>query len=345
MSSQESKKEGWKILIADDIQENLDLLEAYLITVSDYELIFAKDGVEALEQAKSNDPDLILLDVMMPGMTGVQVCAHLRRLPEFQFTPILMVTSLSEVEDRVSAIEAGATDFLSKPVNRLELTTRIKSLLGQKSLHDDLVNSYEIIATLNRAIEARDPYTRGHSERVSKISREFATFMELPPSEVDSVEKAALLHDIGKIGISDTILNKPGKLTEDEYNSIVDHPIIGADIIESVRALRHLSPMIRHHHERYDGKGHPDGLKDNEIPLGARIISIIDTFDAIVSRRVYDRVRTYDDAIGVFQNEREQGQWDPELVDRFMEFLQLHKDQYETFDDATTNRGNISASR
>ncbi len=316
------------VLIADDIPENIDLLEAYLYPLG-CEILTASNGAEAYDTAIKSNPDIILLDVMMPQMTGIQVCEKLKALERFQFTPILMVTSLSEVEDKVSAINAGATDFLTKPVNKLELTTRVKSLLGQKSLYDDLVSSYDIIVSLALAIEARDHYTKGHSERVAGISRDFAAFLGFDYREQDRIYRAGLLHDIGKIGIADGILNKPGKLTLEEYSVIKEHPLIGARIISSIRNLSVLVPYIRSHHERWDGDGHPDGLKGSEIPVGARIISIADTYDAITSRRVYNGDRTHDDAYQIFSSERDHGQWDPELVTAFLKFITSEKNIWQ----------------
>lgn len=313
-------KQRYSILVADDISENIDLMEAYLASL-DVDLITATNGQEALELCIQHNPDLILLDVMMPGMTGIQVCEKLREREGFRFTPIVMVTSLSEVTDKVSAIESGATDFLTKPVNRIELITRVKALLSHKRLYEDLVHSYDLIIALVQAVEARDPYTKGHSERVGNICASFGSFLGLEDLQIEQVHRAGLLHDIGKIGISDSILNKPDRLTADEYITILDHPVIGANIIGNVKSLRDVVPLIRHHHERYDGKGHPDGLSGEEIPLGARIISIVDTYDAVVSRRIYSSERTERDAIGIFQAEKENGQWDPFLVGRFLDYL------------------------
>ncbi len=308
------------ILVADDIPENIELMEAHLHSI-ECTIIPATDGQDALQKALDNNPDLLLLDVMMPGLTGIQVCGQLRKVRKFRFTPIVMVTSLSDVQDKVAAIEAGATDFLTKPVNRLELITRVNTLLNQKSLYDDLASSYDIIFALVSVVEARDTYTHGHSERVGTLAAEFARFLSMDEVEVERIHKAGLLHDIGKIGISDSILNKPGRLTQEEYNIILDHPIIGAKLISNIKNLRDVSQYIRHHHERYDGYGHPDRLSGDSIPMGARIIGIADTYDAIISRRSYDAERSEDDAVMIFKEERDHGQWDPELVDRFLEFL------------------------
>lgn len=315
----------YRILVADDIPENVDLLEAYLFSLG-HEIVTARNGREALEVAVEQHPDLILLDIMMPEMTGIQVCEQLRERGEFQFTPIVMVTSLSEVADKVAAIEAGATDFLTKPVNKLELVTRVNSLLRFKSLQDDLTNSYDIIISLAMAIEAKDPYTKGHSERVANVSSGFARFLGLKSRDVDNIHKAGYLHDIGKIGISDNILNKPGKLTEEEYDTIIDHPVIGEYIVRNLKFLKDVLPYIRHHHERYDGGGHPDKLVGDAIPLGARIISIVDTFDAIISTRSYREARSLDEAIAIFESEKFLGQWDPELIEKFIGYL---RESYE----------------
>jgi len=334
-----SEQETVNILIADDLEENLLLLEAMLAPLK-HNIITASNGLEAVELTNIHHPDLLLLDVMMPKMTGIEACRLIREKEHFRFTPIVMVTSLSDVKDKIEAIEAGATDFLTKPLNKLELITRVTSLLRVKSLQDELVSSYEVIVSLALAIEAKDPYTKGHSERVANIAKDFSKFLDLSEKESELIYKAGLLHDIGKIGVSDTLLQKEGKLTKDEYLEVIEHPSMGEQICRFLRPLKGILPNIKYHHERHDGNG-PNKLSGKDIPLGARIIAIVDTYDAITSTRSYRKERTPDEAVELFSKEKNSGQWDPDLVEKFFDFIDhlpdkviVHKGKVESIADS-----------
>lgn len=286
-----------------------------------YEIQKTSDGEQALKMVEKDPPDLILLDLMMPKLSGYEVCQRLKSDPKTTFIPIIIVTALREVEDKIRAIECGSDDFLIKPFNKVELTTRIKSLLRLKELHDALDNSESVVFTLAEALEAKDIYTRGHSERVAKYSVILAKEMGLSESEVEDIHKGSLLHDIGKIGVKEEILNKADRLTQEELEHIRTHPARGYEICKNLKSFKKLLPIIRSHHERMDGKGHPDGLKGEEIPISARICSITDAFDAMTSNRPYRKGVTPLQAANIFERELGSGQWDPEIVKTFIKLI------------------------
>ncbi len=308
------------ILVVDDSEQNVQLLDAYL-TSDGYEVISALNGYEALEHVKGGRlPDLIILDIMMPGLNGYEVCRELKSAHDTQRIPVMMLTALQDMEDKVKGFEAGADEFLSKPVEKMELLIRVKALLRTKHLNEDLESARDVIYTLALAIEANDPYTRGHSERVADYAGRLAQRMGLSENEADVIRNAGILHDVGKIGISETILQKPGPLTNEELVSVQDHPVIGEKICKPLRSANTLLKIIRHHQERYDGDGYPDGLKGDEIPMEARVISVADAYDAMTSPRPYRPPMSHRQVIDVLR--RESGkQWDPDVVREFLEMI------------------------
>lgn len=309
-----------RILIVDDNQANVELLRMQLRPY-EYTLEVAYNGEEALEKVKAFYPDLILLDLMMPKMDGYEVCQILKNDKNTWFIPIIVVTALRELQDKLKAIEIGADDFLIKPYNKLEMVTRVKSLLRLKELHDDLDTSEDILFSLAQALEAKDNYTRGHSERVAKYSADLAEAIGLSPREIAIIRKGALLHDIGKIGVRESVLCKPGPLTAEEMEHVREHPVRGYEICCRLKSLSPTLSVIRNHHERYDGSGHPDGFNEDAIPLPARIASIADSYDAMTTNRPYRKGMKADVAIEIFTKEKELGQWDPRLVDEFIKLL------------------------
>ncbi len=309
-----------KILIVDDNKVNVELLRTQLKPYP-YDLETAYDGEEALAKVQKTNPDLILLDLMMPKVSGFEVCRAIKQNKETQFIPVIVITALQELDDKLKAIELGADDFLIKPINRLELTTRIKSLLHLKSLHDDLDTSENILFSLAGALEAKDFYTRGHSERVGDLGFKMGRKLGLSERQLEAIRKGSLLHDIGKIGVKETILLKPGKLTDEEMAHIKSHPKRGFDICSPLRSIEDCLPIIRSHHERIDGQGYPDGLRGEDIPLLAKIIAVADSFDAMTTDRPYRKGMTKEQALKIYENERDGGQWEPELVDILVEVL------------------------
>jgi putative two-component system response regulator len=309
-----------RILIVDDNKVNVELLRTQLKHYN-YDLDTAYDGEEALEKLHANQPDLVLLDLMMPKISGFEICKRIKHNKHTQFIPVIVITALQELDDKLKAIELGADDFLVKPINRLELVTRIKSLLHMKFLHDDLDTSESILFSLAQALEAKDFYTRGHSERVSDIAVGLADSLGLTEREQENLRRGGLLHDIGKIGIKESILLKPGKLTEEEMAHIRSHPARGYDICSPLKTLGPCLPIIRSHHERMDGEGYPDGLKGDEIPLPARITAVADAYDAMTTDRPYRKGMTLETALKIFENEIDSGQWDPKVVNALISMI------------------------
>lgn len=308
------------ILIVDDSPQNVQLLEAYL-TAAGYAVMAAYDGVEALAMLEGGEhPDLIILDVMMPGLNGYQVCEKIKECHDTRRIPVMMLTALSEIDDKVKGFEAGADEFLSKPVEKPELLLRVKSLLRTKHLNEDLESARDVIYTLALAIEANDPYTRGHSERVAEFGVRIAERMGLLDEQVDVIRNAGILHDIGKIGISETILQKPGPLTSTERLAVQNHPAIGEKICKPLRSANLLLTVIRHHQERYDGDGYPDRLSGEQIPIEARIIAVADAYDAMTSPRPYRPPMSHRQVAGTLRREAAK-QWDPDVVDSFLDIL------------------------
>lgn len=312
------------ILIVDDNPTNVEVLKSQLKPYP-YNLETAYDGEEALEKIHKRAPDLILLDLMMPHISGFEICQRIKHDKETQFIPIIVITALQEQSDKLKAIELGADDFLVKPVNRLELTTRIKSLLRLKLLHDDLDTSENILFSLASALEAKDFYTLGHSERVSKLACEIGRKMELGERDIEAMRRGGLLHDIGKIGVKESILLKPGKLTDEEMAHIKTHPARGYDICSPLKSLEACLPVIRSHHERMDGMGYPDELAGDKIPLVARITAVADAYDAMTTDRPYRKGMPNETAIRIFENEIASGQWDPECVKVLIQIARLFK--------------------
>lgn len=309
-----------KVLIVDDNETNVELIAMHLKPLP-YDLRRAYDGEQALAMVVRDEPDLILLDLMMPKISGYEVCQRLKSDPKTAFIPIVIVTALRELDDKIRAIEIGADDFLIKPFNKVELLTRIKSLLRVKQLYAELDSSESVVFTLAETLEAKDIYTRGHSERVAKYSVILAKEMGMTATEVEDIRRGALLHDIGKIGVKDEVLNKEEKLTQEEIAHIRTHPARGYEIVKSLKSLKNLLPIIRSHHERMDGRGHPDGLKADQIPLSARICSITDAFDAMTSNRPYRKGISPLMAADIFERELKSGQWDPEVLKTFIKLI------------------------
>lgn len=313
------------VLVVDDNETNVELICMHLKPFQ-YQITKAYDGEQALEIVENNPPDLILLDLMMPKMSGYEVCEKLKKNPKTAFIPIIIVTALRELDDKIKAIEFGADDFLIKPFNKLELTTRIKSLLRVKQLYDELDHSEAVVFALAEALEAKDIYTRGHSERVAKYSVILGNAMGLTSQEIEDLRRGSLLHDIGKIGVQEAVLNKVEKLTQEEMAHIRTHPARGYEICKSLKSFKNILPIIRSHHERIDGKGHPDGLTGNQIPLSAKICSITDAFDAMTSNRPYRKGISPLQAANIFEREMHSGQWDPEVL---QVFINLIRSSYE----------------
>lgn len=305
-----------KILLVDDHDLNLELLEAYL-AYGEYEIHMATDGAQALEIIKQDPPDLIILDVMMPRINGFEVCEKVKENSQTRLIPIILLTALKEEEVKIRGIKAGAEDFLTKPVSKAELQARVTSLLKLKKFTDELESAENVIMALAMSIEAKDTYTEGHCERLAKHSVELGKQIGLSEEHLLDLYRGGILHDIGKIGVPDAVLLKPGRLTDEEFEVIKKHPVIGVRLCDPLKSLKNVIPIIRHHHEKLDGSGYPDGLKGNQIPITARVLSIIDVFDALTSHRPYREALSPRQAMEILEAEVGKGWWDGDLVNEF----------------------------
>ena len=313
-----------KVLVVDD-EEAIRKGLVFFLRKQGYESLEAEDGREVLEVVSVERPDLILLDLMMPELSGLEVCRQLKSKEETRLIPVIMITAEHSQDEKIKAINAGVDDFLTKPINIKELRARVKSLLGTKHLNDLLDRADTVIASLANAIEAKDKYTEGHNERVSRYAVALARAAGLSERDQEIVRMAGILHDIGKIGVPDKVLNKRGPLNDKELNYILLHPREGEKILKPLRSLSGVRDVVLHHHERYDGKGYPQRLKGERIPFFARIMAIVDSYDAMTSTRSYRKALSREEAIRELQV-KAGVVWDPELVKIFIRLLQNNED-------------------
>jgi putative two-component system response regulator len=312
-----------KILIVDDESGARAALE-FLLRREGFEVRDAADGPSAIQECATFRPDLILLDIMMPGMNGFEVCRHIKATPETRLTPVVLITGLTETEDRIAGINAGADDFLSKPIDLNELLARTRSLLRLKQYTDELENAEAVLFSLAHSIEARDPYTHGHCERLAEMSARMGERLGVPEEQIKALRRAGVVHDIGKVAVPDSILLKPGPLTPDETKVMQKHPVVGERICAPLKTFRLVLPIIRHHHEKHNGTGYPDGLRGEDIPLTARILQLSDVYDALTTDRPYKVAFTPEVALDLMEEESERGWWDRELFEAFREMIRLH---------------------
>jgi putative two-component system response regulator len=310
------RKMSEKILIVDD-EPAIRLGLQTLLERQGYEVRTAADGFSAMRECASFPPDLILLDVMMPGRDGFEICRELKSNAETRLIPVVLITGLSEKSDRIRGIEAGADDFLNKPIDISELNARVHSLLRLKNFTDELENAESVLFTLALSIESRDPYTHGHCTRLAEFSARLGERLNLPQDDITALRRAGVVHDIGKVIVPDAVLLKPAPLTPDERGVIKQHPSVGEHICSPLKSFRTVLPVIRHHHERWDGSGYPDGLIGNAIPMTARILQIADVYDALTTKRPYRAALPPREAWEIIQAEVNRGWWDADVVREF----------------------------
>ncbi len=312
-----------KILVVDDYAANRMTAMA-LLELEGYDVSEAESGVVALERVMEIQPDLILLDVMMPEMDGFEVCQRLKQDKQTRLIPVIFITALSDKQSRIRGIEAGGDDFLTKPFDRPELSARVKSLINQKRLNEDLDCTEQVLFSLARAVESRDPGTGDHCERLVSLGAAFGQFLKLTPLQMRHLQWSGYLHDIGKVGVPDAVLLKPGKLTPPEWEIMKQHVLIGEQICQPLRTMQGVLPIIRHHHERWDGSGYPYGLVGDEIPYLAQVFQMIDIYDALTSDRPYKRAFSPEEALQTLAEEKAVGWRSPNLVQAFTEFMEWH---------------------
>lgn len=317
---QRVKPRAPKILLVDDKADTLLLLRE-LLSSRGYDILTAAGAKEAEEQVHKEKPDLIVLDVVMPGKSGYELCRELKDDPLTRLIPVVLITGLTDREDRVRGIEAGADDLLSKPLYPEELFARVKSLLKLKEFTDELENAESVLVALALGVESRDPYTGNHCERLAKYAAELGVHMGLDGDAIVALQRGGYLHDLGKVSIPDEILKKGAGLTAEEWEIMKQHPIIGEAICRPLRSFRSVLPIIRHHHEHWDGTGYPDGLAGYDIPLLARVLQVVDVYDALRIARPYKPALTHEEAERTMVEEARKGLWDPELVPEFFSML------------------------
>ena len=325
---------GSLVLIVDDEYIGRETLQSVL-EGEGYELEMAENGFQAIEMARKLLPDVILLDVMMPGMTGFEVCQRIRSDPQIAEIPIIILTALDDRESLLNALKAGADDFISKPFDRYELRARLLGITRlnryQKLLQEraklreanaQLLSAYEAtIESLSHALDLRDRETEGHSRRVTELTVRLAQALNLSEQEIMHMRRGALLHDVGKIGIPDSILHKPDTLTEEEWAIMRKHPQFAYDMLSPIEYLRPALDIPYSHHEKWDGSGYPRGLKGEEIPMVARLFAIADVWDAVTSDRPYRGAWTEEEAFAYIREQAGQ-HFDPQVVNLFFEEIE-----------------------
>lgn len=309
-------RSGGRILVVDDDHAVAELFER-LLEADGYRVDLAHDADTALAAMARLHPDVVLLDVMLPGMSGFEICRRLKQDRATRLTPVIMVTAVSARDARIQGVDCGADDFLIKPVDSHELRARVRSLVRMKRYTDDLDSAASIITTLAVMIEARDGYTEGHCHRIANYATALGRSAGLGEDDLQTLHRGGFLHDIGMLAIPDGVLRKAGALEPEEFELIKSHTVVGDTLCSNLRSLQPVRPIVRHHHERLDGSGYPDGLRGGNIPLLAQIIGLVDVFDAVTSQRPYQPAKSADDGLAVLREQVRKGWRSAELVESF----------------------------
>ena len=313
-----------RILVVDDNPNTMTLMQD-LLSSHGYDVVVAPDAAQAESEILRHPPDLVLSDVVMPGKSGYELCRELKSNPATRLIPFVLITGLTEREDRVRGIESGADDFLNKPIYPEELFARVKSLLKLKEFTDELETAESVLCTLGLSVESRDPYTEGHCERLAENASNLGRYLHLDQEEITALRRGGYLHDLGKIAVPDDILKKGANLTPEEWAIMKRHPITGENICRPLKSLRLVLPIIRNHHEHFNGTGYPDALRGREIPLLARILQVVDVYDALRTARPYKPALAHEQAAVTMREEGRLGLWDEELIGEFLAMLDKHR--------------------
>lgn len=309
-----------RILVVDDQRENLRFLRR-ILERHGFDVVEAADAASAVGIFGRVGPDVVLMDVRMPARDGFHLCREFKANPATRLVPIVLMTAELDQSDRLRAIESGADDFVTKPLNALELSARLRSLARLKRFTDDLEHAEHLIISLAMTIEARDAYTEGHCQRLARYASAIGHAMGLDAADVLTLQRGGYLHDIGKIAVPDRILLKPVALTPDEIRTMKQHPVVGERLCGELRTLMPVRQIIRHHHERFDGSGYPDGLKGDSIPILAQIMAVADVFDALTTDRPYRRPLSASAALEDLKAEAARGLHRRDLVDVLVDLI------------------------
>jgi putative two-component system response regulator len=313
-----------RVLVVDDNPTILKLMQD-LLSSRGYEVVGVPDAAHAEVEIRRQPPDLVLSDVIMPGKSGYELCHELKNNSSTRLIPFVLITGLTDREDKLRGIEAGADDFLNKPIFPEEMFARVKSLLKLKEFTDELETAESVLCTLGLSVESRDPYTEGHCERLARNASNLGRHLGLEDEAIIALRRGAYLHDLGKIAVPDEILRKGTNLTPEEWTVMKQHPITGENICRPLKSLRLVLPIIRNHHEHSDGSGYPDGLRKAEIPLLARVLQVVDVYDALRTARPYKPALGHEHAAVTMREEARNGFWDEELVREFFAMLEKQK--------------------
>ena len=303
-------------MIIDNEAINRRVLKGMLKAAA-YRIFECREASEAIELLESERIDVIVLDLMLPGMSGPDLCRWLKDNRKTRFIPLLMLTNVQGVENEIAGISSGADEFLTKPIHPAVVRTRIKAMLRNKALIDSLEEAENILIALAQAVEHRDKYTGSHCERLAAYSVRMGMALKLPEEDLTALRRGGFLHDIGKISTPDAILFKPASLTPDEWQVMKGHTIKGEEICRQMKSLAPVLPIIRSHHEKMDGSGYPDGLVGEQIPLLARILQVVDIYDALTTARAYKPAFSQEEALQMMAEEAQRGWRDPMLVELF----------------------------
>jgi putative two-component system response regulator len=305
------------VLVVDDVPANVELFKT-LLTREGYIVFTASNGEQALEMVARERPDLVLMDVVMPNLNGYEVCDRIKQDKATRLTPVVLITALQQRADRIQGINVGADDFLTKPVDVHELKARARSLVRLKRYTDELDTAESVIMSMALVIEARDEYTEGHCQRLAGYATALGTALQLGEEDLAALYRGGFLHDVGKVGIPDSVLLKADQLTRAEYAAMQQHPVIGDRLCGELRSLRRVRPIVRHHHERLDGSGYPDRLKGDAIPMLAQIMGVVDVYDAITTERPYKMAAPPEHAYEELMLEVKKGWRRKDLVEAFI---------------------------
>jgi putative two-component system response regulator len=308
--------EPYRILMVDDNSMVRGSM-ARLLARHGFAVIEAASGTEALAACGTERPDLVLLDVQMPGCDGFEVCRRIKQNTASALVPVVLVTALDTAEYRLRGAEAGADDFFTKPAATSELVARVRGAVRLKRITDGMEAPEAILFTLARIVEGRDTDTVGHCNRLSVLGERLGKRLRLPRASQIALQQAGIVHDIGKVVVPDAVLLKRGPLTDDEWTVMRRHAAEGARICAPLQSFRDVLPIIRHHHERMDGSGYPDGLRGHEIPITARVLQVVDVFDALNMSRPYKAALSEAEALAVMETEVRRGWWDPTIFEEF----------------------------
>ena len=310
------------VLVADDT-ESVRTLFSQLLASDGYRVLTVADGDAALEAAQRHRPDVLLLDVHMPGADGIEVCRRVKSAPETRLTPVILITGLADSAERIEGIEAGADDFLTKPINPHELRARVRALSRMKQLIDELDSAEAAFLALALTIEARDPSTNGHCERLAHYAVKLGTAIGLAGDDLSALHRGGYLHDVGKVGVPDAVLLKPGPLTAAEFALMRRHTEIGDSLCAPLQSLRHVRPIIKHHHERLDGSGYPSKLRGHDVPVLAQVVAIVDVYDALTTDRPYRAALPHIAAVRELEAGVGAGQYNARFVTAFLDITKL----------------------